>query len=216
VTRPGAGVRWDNVTVVVDVALKPRNRLFAALDLPEELREELAARAGALAAELGGRAVPAANLHLTLAFLGQVRAERGAAVVGALREALLPPTALPPLRVRLGPLTPRPSRGRARLLAADLIEPSGELEALGLRVQRAFAELGFAVDVRERFWPHVTVVRFARPAAVGRPAWADDERQFDVSRATIYDSLLSPGGPPRYEALWRADLAIPQAITHSA
>ncbi|MDX6646067.1 MAG: 2,3-cyclic 3-phosphodiesterase [Miltoncostaeaceae bacterium] len=200
--------------VAVDVALKPRNRLFAALDLPQDLRDELAGRAVEVAAALGGRAVPAANLHLTLAFLGQVPVERGAAVLEALQESLLPSP--PPLRVRLGPLTPRPSRGRARLLAAGLAEPSGELEALGLRVQRALAGLGFAVEVRERFWPHVTVVRFPRPLAVGSPVWPEDERQFDVSRATLYDSLLSSGGPPRYEALWRAELAIPQAITQSA
>ena len=98
----------------------------------------------------------------------------------------------------------------------DLVEPSGELEALGLRVQRALAAHGFAVEVRERFWAHVTVVRFSRAVAVGPLSWPDDERQFDVSRATLYDSLLSQGGPPRYEALWRADLAIPQVITHSA
>jgi len=202
------------VVQVVDAALRPRNRLFAALDLPEGLRGELASRAAALADALGGRAVPAANLHLTLAFLGNVPPERGSAVVEALREAL---PALPgPLRVRLGPLTPRPSRGRARLLAADLVEPTGELEALGLRVQHALAALGFAVDVRERFWAHVTVVRFSKPVAAGRQAWPEDERQFDVSRATLYDSLLSPGGPPRYEPLWRGDLAIPEAITHSA
>src|SRR5207253_9539637 len=122
----------------------------AALDLPAELREELAARAERVATALGGRAVPPQNLHLTLAFLGQVPVERGAAVVEALREALPPSPA--PLRVRLGPLRPRPSRGRARLLAADLVEPAGELEALGSRVQLALAALGFAVEVRERFW----------------------------------------------------------------
>jgi 2'-5' RNA ligase len=201
------------VSVAVDIALRPRNRLFAALDLPEELRLELAARAAGLAAELGGRAVPAQNLHLTLAFLGEVPAERGAEAVAAL-EAALPPA--PPMRVRLGGLAARPPRARARLLAAELVEETGELEALGLRVQRALAALGLSAEPRGRFWPHVTIARFSRPASVGRPTWADDERQFDVSRATIYDSLLSSGGPPHYEPVWRVDLLIPEALTPSA
>jgi 2'-5' RNA ligase len=201
------------VSVAVDVALRPKNRLFAALDLPEELRAELAARAAGLVADLGGRAVPAPNLHLTLAFLGQVPPERGAEAVAALASALPP---APAMRVRVGGLTVRPGRSRARLLAAELVEETGELEALGLRAQRALAALGLCADARERFWPHVTIVRFSRPPALGRLSWAGDERQFDVSRAALYDSLLSSGGPPRYEPVWRVDLMTPEALTPSA
>ena len=49
----------------------PSLRLFAALELPEPVRESLAA-IEALAPQLGRSWTPPRNLHLTLKFLGQV------------------------------------------------------------------------------------------------------------------------------------------------
>jgi 2'-5' RNA ligase len=51
-------------------------RLFFALWPDEAARERLAALAKRLAITGGGRPVPAANLHLTLAFLGDVADDR--------------------------------------------------------------------------------------------------------------------------------------------
>jgi 2'-5' RNA ligase len=51
-------------------------RLFFALWPGEAVRRALAGVAGPLAQLASGRPVPAANLHLTLAFLGEVAADR--------------------------------------------------------------------------------------------------------------------------------------------
>jgi len=54
-------------------------RLFFALWPDHALRARLAALAAGLAARSRGKAVPAAKIHMTLAFLGEVPAERLAA-----------------------------------------------------------------------------------------------------------------------------------------
>src|SRR5689334_7162917 len=92
--------------------LRPGNRLFAALDLPEEVRARLAATGARVADELGRRAVGADRLHVTLHLLGRVPPERAPDLVRALRVSC---AAARPLRMRLRALVGRPSRGRARL-----------------------------------------------------------------------------------------------------
>jgi 2'-5' RNA ligase len=58
-------------------------RLFFALWPDDRARAALAPVARRLAGEGGGRPVPAANLHLTLAFLGDVAQDRIEAALGA-------------------------------------------------------------------------------------------------------------------------------------
>jgi 2'-5' RNA ligase len=192
------------------IAVRPRNRLFAALDLPERVRTRLAASAAALARELDGRAVPADNLHLTLHFLGAVPPERGAELARALRVSCA--AVRPPLRMRLGPLVGRPSRGRARLCARELRPEGDGLGQLHRVLGTALSEaLGRPVG-DGRLWPHVTLVRFRRPVRLPAPAPPEDDRDehaFDVSRAALYDSVQSPGRPPRYLPLVTADLGTP-------
>ncbi|MBF7053613.1 RNA 2',3'-cyclic phosphodiesterase [Halomonas sp. KAO] len=56
-------------------------RLFLALEPPDDLRERLATLADLAQARCGGRRVPDASLHLTLAFLGEVDEARLPALV---------------------------------------------------------------------------------------------------------------------------------------
>ncbi len=58
-------------------------RLFFALWPDEVVRAGLAAVAASTAARAGGRAVPAAKLHLTLSFLGDVADERAPEAIEA-------------------------------------------------------------------------------------------------------------------------------------
>jgi RNA 2',3'-cyclic 3'-phosphodiesterase len=183
--------------------LRPGNRLFAALDLPEDVRARLAATGARVAGELGGRAVGAERLHLTLHFLGRVPPECGPDLVRALRVSC---AASRPLRMRLGALVGRPSRGRARLCARELRPEGDGLGALHGALGEALAEaLGRPIE-RARLWPHVTLVRFRTPVRLATAVEAEDERPFDVGRAALYDSVQSPGAPPRYEPVVTADL----------
>jgi 2'-5' RNA ligase len=166
-----------------------RLRLFLALRLPDDA---VAALAGWQERELrgAGRLVPAANLHVTLAFLGsQPRKEVDAilSVLGRCAEAA-GTIVLEPDRYRetrsVGMLVFRDRAGAAAELAGCVHEG---LEALGVyrREQRAWL-------------PHVTVVRYRErprlepaPPALGPVA---------PSEAAAYLSRLHPSGA-RYEVL---------------
>ena len=168
-----------------------RLRLFLALRLPDEIVEALTAWQ---ASELGAagrdvRAVPAGNLHVTLAFLGARPAAELPAIVDVLDRAA-GAGAPAPLEVggyretrSVGMLTLRDGTGAATRLAARLHEGLA-----GLGVYRSEA----------RAWlPHVTVVRFRerprlRPALPGL-GWVSSD-------AAAFLSRLHPSGA-RYEVL---------------
>jgi len=177
---------------------QPRNRLFVALDLPDGLRARLAAAGARVAADAGGRAVPPENLHMTLAFLGEVPPEPA----GQLAERLGDLASAAAARVRIGAVVARPSPRRARLVAVELLDVDGALRDIAARVLRACADaIPDRGDDGRAFWPHVTVARFSRPGDVrGFPPVAH-EHVFDITRASLYDSHICPGRPPRYEAL---------------
>lgn len=175
-----------------------RNRLFVALDLPDDLRAALAAAGARIAADAGGRAVPPENLHVTLAFLGEVAPAPAARIADRLDDL----ASMSPARVRIGALAARPSPGRARLVAVELVDTDGALADIAARVLRACADaLPGRDDGGRPFWPHVTVTRFSRPANVRGFPPVDHEHVFDITRASLYDSHICPGRPPRYEAL---------------
>jgi 2'-5' RNA ligase len=146
--------------------------------------------------------VPSENLHLTLEFLGAVDEDRVPGLVEAVRA--LPPG--PPGPVRLRRLQARPSPRRPRLVAAVLDDLEGGVRARRDQVRAAVAAALGRPPADEAFWPHVTLVRYTRPGRLSglpedEPGW---ERTFAVGRAALYDSVTIPGGPPRYDALARA------------
>ena len=171
-------------------------RLFVALNPPEEVRGELAAwRDGVLAGDDAWRVVPAENLHVTLAFLGQRPEEDVATVIRALDSLDLQPAELRP--AGLVGVPPR----RPRLLALDLDDPSGAAQKLQGAVAGQLAGAGI-FEIEERpFWPHVTVARLRRGE---RPRAEVEENApldpFIASSVVLYRSVTAPSGA-RYEAL---------------
>jgi RNA 2',3'-cyclic 3'-phosphodiesterase len=177
-------------------------RLFAAADLPEEVRHELAAWGSACAELVDGlRPVPAERMHLTLVFLGS-RPDEEADSIGELVTAC----ADGPVEVALGEalwLAPR----RPHVLTIALQDATGRLAELQARVSEALqAGIGHEPEGR-RYRPHATVARVRRGARV-RPVDVALPRvpraSFPLRTLTLYRS--HPGPAPRYEALARADL----------
>jgi len=186
----------------MDPPLRTANRLFVAGELPAPVRAALAELGGALAARVGGRAVSGDGLHVTLDFLGRVPVEAGPALAAALARGVDGP----PVRVGLAALRAMPRARRARLVAIELGDPEGGLGRLARRVRAEVdVVLGRPADPSP-FWPHVTLVRLRRPAAVGELGGPGEEHVFDISRAALYDSEQSSQGPPRYRELAAVEL----------
>jgi RNA 2',3'-cyclic 3'-phosphodiesterase len=182
------------------IAVRPSsspNRIFVALDLPDELRRYATQLAEPLTDERGVRPVEERNLHITLQFLGDVQPR----ALDQVRASLEREVDGPPVRVRPGAVVPRPSADRARLLALELHDVDGALTALARRIHTMTgAILGGPVSNRP-LWPHITLARFSRPERVRRSPTSQSERVFDITRLALYHSHIAPGHTPRYEEL---------------
>jgi 2'-5' RNA ligase len=162
-------------------------RLFFALWPGEELRAALTVAFAPAVAAAGGRAVPAHNLHLTLAFLGAVPAAALDRLV-ALGAAL----DLPQAGVRLDRLD---WWRRAEVLVAAASEPPAALLELQAHLRRLLNEAGFRID-SQPFRPHVTLARKVSsppPSVQSAVVWP-------IATAALVESVPAPGGS-RYTPL---------------
>ena len=167
-------------------------RCFIALWPGDAVRAALATGAGAM---LGAacRAVPAANYHLTLCFLGAVPVER----VSALRDCV---AAIPvdPFDLTLDRAGCFPEAAVAWLAPASTPAP---LAALRARTAAALRVAGIGFD--ERDWhPHVTIARRCRAA----PAWRGPPIAWSVDDAVLCRSEGTDAGV-RYAVIARTATA---------
>jgi 2'-5' RNA ligase len=179
-------------------------RLFVALDLPADVRGQLAAWRDEL---VGGhddlRAVAEQALHVTLAFLGY-RAEKEA---DAIAEAMSAAAAGEAPLLTAGEVVSVPPR-RPRLFALDLDDPDGACMRLQQAVSDALEAGRFYEPEKRPFWPHVTLARVKRNRrAEPLPADAPPLEPFRASQVTLYRSTLRPQGA-LYEPLAGTELRL--------
>ncbi len=125
-------------------------RIFFALWPDAGARERLEPLAGELAARASGKPVPIAKVHLTLAFLGEVEADRIAAAVEAARTVR--PARFSFALDRVGSF-----RG-ARVAWAGCAQVPEPLAALAGQLARRLDGAGFALEDRP-YAPHATLAR---------------------------------------------------------
>ena len=180
----------------------PRARMFLALDLPEEARDDLARwRDVLLSSRDDVRPVRPEALHVTLVFLGwqdESAADRIAeAAFGALPAG-------PPPRLAADGVRPVPPRN-ARLFALDLHDEEGRATAWQAAISDALEAGGFYRPEKRPFWPHITLARVKRgerrvPPPSAEPA--PPAGPFEAGVVTLYRSTLRPQGA-LYEPLAR-------------
>ncbi len=124
-------------------------RLFAALALPDAVRERLALVRAPLP---GARWVPPENMHVTLRFIGEVEPPTAAEI-----DDVLSRIAAPPFDIRLAGLGTFGSRGRVRTLWAG-VEISEPLARLQAKIEAACVRAGLPPE-RRKFHAHVTLAR---------------------------------------------------------
>lgn len=155
-------------------------RLFFACWPPAGTAQALAAWARAVQRECGGRAVPAQNIHLTLAFLGDAD-PAAARLLGA--------------SIRMAPM--RFALEEARFWAHNRILWAGPRET-----PPELAALARALGEKRELSAHITLLRKARPPRLLPPLPA---LEWPVTRFTLVNSTPGPEGPS-YEVLERYDL----------
>lgn len=128
-------------------------RLFFALWPDAAAQAALAALAKEVARLGGGRPVPAANLHLTLLFMGEIDPAR----IGALQLAA---GGVASAAFTLG-LDRTGGFRRTGVAWAGCRQPPTELLALQSELERRIREAGFRPDNRA-FAPHLTLARRVR------------------------------------------------------
>lgn len=169
-------------------------RAFIAVPLPEALRSELRRAITELKREPwaeGVRWVEAANLHLTLRFLGKVAVEAIPGLLSAVTEAVAP---LAPFQVEVRGIGLFPSARRPHALAVE-VEAGAEGMALAAAVEGAVVVSGLPAAERAFSRAHITLGRLRRRSR-GRPiVSADlDPLPFPVEAAVLYRSELRPTG----------------------
>lgn len=176
-------------------------RLFVAIDTPGH---DAAALRDTLPRDRAIRATPAAQVHLTLRFIGEVSDEHARRIEAALKDM-----STPCFTMRLAGAGRFGGGGRnGGILWVGVDAPDG-LVALQGEIEAAVVATGVAPE-RRRFHPHVTVARCRPgvPDGVLRD-WVERQRgwrgdPFMVDRALLMESRLLPGG-----AEHRCRLAVP-------
>jgi 2'-5' RNA ligase len=170
-------------------------RLFIAIELPPDLKGEIAEAFSHLRS-LGGGWASEGSIHLTLAFLGEQSAEVLGDLETALRSAV---NSTHPFDASLDSAGFFPHRRRPRVGWLG-VESGGKIEGLATSVRRAAESVQVTFDPKP-FSSHLTLVRFRD----GR--WSDDELDrfekaaegmrgltFPVASVIVYESALQRGG----------------------
>ncbi|MEM6486952.1 MAG: RNA 2',3'-cyclic phosphodiesterase [Pseudomonadota bacterium] len=179
-------------------------RCFVAFGLPREVRWRLE---GAQAGLPVGRAVPPENLHVTVAFLGELPGPAVDDVHYALSDLALPGFSMAMDGVGL-------FGGRAPTSLYARVVPDPALAYLHRKVTQALRSAGVSPKAG-RYIPHATLARFSAGGLRGEDAEAIQRfvanrlslkiPAFEVEALTLFRSRL--GKTARYEALAHYPLA---------
>jgi 2'-5' RNA ligase len=184
-------------------------RLFVAIDLDEEAREAIGAEQRRLAQAFGPdctlKWTRPADMHLTLAFLGEIDQSRGAVVVEALRADV----AAAPFIIAFARLGIFPPHGAPSVLWLGVGAGGREVIAVQRVIADRLERAGVTLEHR-RYHPHLTLARWRRARGADRERVMAADRETEVARVsvgsvTLYQSHLSSAGPS-YTALARARL----------
>jgi RNA 2',3'-cyclic 3'-phosphodiesterase len=164
------------------------HRLFVALPIPSMLSARLIA---AMAGVAGARWQSAEQLHLTLAYIGEVDGDAAERIDAALRLV-----SHPPVDLAVAGVGHFEKKGLVHSLWA-CGEPADQLGILAAKVRRAIARAGVPIEERA-FVPHITMARLNSASgpvegflAANATLTCPPER---VDHFVLYESILGSRG----------------------
>lgn len=185
-------------------------RLFIALNLPEDVRQEIHRASSPLREnELPVRWLEPDTYHLTLKFLGEVRQEKVPKIEEVMHRVA---EATAAFHLEVGGFGAFPTIRRPRVLWIG-VEPTPALRCLKQDLEWGLTDHGFERETRA-FHPHITLGRVEGDQGAGAfrgldelAAALDYRGTFDVDEVDLMRSHLSRTGS-RYSLLRSADLMI--------
>lgn len=167
-------------------------RLFVAVEPPEDVRQALWAQMAPWRARWPQvRWEPASKLHVTLRFLGEVRAQDVEEVASCVRETA---AHYAPFRASLRGVGLFPGPRNPRVVWVGVAEGAKTLSAVQEHLEGLLEARGFGRDERP-FSPHLTVARVKSRVPDAR--WGElslGEIGFVVDRLVLKESILGPTG----------------------
>jgi 2'-5' RNA ligase len=176
---------------------KMRRRIFIAINLPEEIKEELEKFKNQFS-NLPAKWVKKENLHLTLVFLGYIRDEDLPKIIETTKNVVStqPPFLLKIIKISYGPPKVFPPR-----MVWAVGEKNEELERLQANLKNRLLEIKIPqLEEGKGFIPHITLARiknweFKRMELEERPEIEEEiNLSFEVKSIEIMESHLKRGG----------------------
>ena len=173
-------------------------RIFIGLEIPEVIKCRLLA----LRKEMPGcRWQTAAQMHLTLRFLGEVEEDRLPLLEGAMRQTVMPPFKLSVCGAGCF------NRNTKPIILWVGVHPLEAVTTLYQQLSERLQELGFEQEDKG-FIPHITIARLKRSANV--KTFVESHQQFDtdpfqISHISLFSSSTGQDGS-QYKVLYRSIL----------
>jgi 2'-5' RNA ligase len=173
-------------------------RVFAALPLSSEIRMFLSAAMDKLSFSYKNlKMVPAASLHITLHFFGEISEEKTEKLKSVLDDPLLTGRTI---KASLGGFGSFPARGNPRVIYCTLKEGAEEVVSFSGKFNEIIHNSGLASEEEGRsFTPHITLARVARnkkgridPHSLN--SFDPEQRVFLFDRLILYQSILRSTG----------------------
>ena len=168
-------------------------RVFIAIDVPDEIRQRLAAMQDRLRqASTAARWVSADSVHITLKFLGEINEKRREEIDDALTGL-----SWKPLSIAVRGIGFFPGKRSPRVLWAGVQCPT--MEGLANEVDSRLVRAGFDSENRA-FRAHLTLartkeLRLENALVKAAEPFVDTEfGMFQADRVNLYQSTLKPGG----------------------
>jgi 2'-5' RNA ligase len=172
-------------------------RAFIAVDIPQEIKMGIDRLISGFRADGSGiRWVKAANLHLTLRFLGNIPQESVSDLAESLREKV---DGFGSFDLTLMDIGGFPNLRRPRVIWIGTGEGTDRLAELAGKVENGCIDSGFG-KADKKFSSHLTIGRVKFPKGLDQLLGKIEKTEFkssifDVGEISIVKSDLSPSGP---------------------
>jgi 2'-5' RNA ligase len=171
-------------------------RLFVAVDMSDEVRENIYSLYNIIKSFKGLKPVEKENIHITLKFLGEVPDQRVEIVKDRLGEVKAKA-----FRMHLKGIGFFPSGKHIRVIWVGVEEGNEEISRLAEMVENAMKRLGFKRD--KSFVAHATIARVKNISPADKrkllnelePYMNSDFGWMDVKDFRLKKSTLTPSGP---------------------